>query len=161
MEALGVFEAEEKRHRRRLVSIAEHLAEVRRNVVSPLIPSLVDHLNRASAEADDLFQDYTDRLFLALEVLGSDAELIHPSPEILIESRRNPLIEDDPTDNLILACILDHSRELPSGSQAFLSENRRDFDINEKARLALREAGIKYFADASKFLQWHAARPEE
>ena len=161
MEALTVFEGERKRHGRRLELFGEQLAEVKRNLTSERVPSLFGHLNQARTETDELFKEYTARLFEALDTLGSEAELIHPSPEILIDSRRNVFIDDDPTDNLILACILDHSRRHPSNSKVFLSENRRDFDTNQRANRALRESGVRYFADASKFLQWHRARPEE
>ncbi len=79
-------------------------------------------------------------------------------PEILATSLTKTPIED-PTDNLILASILDHSKNHPSETKIFLSENRRDFDINLKAKLALEESGIRYFADASKCLEWHRTQP--
>jgi len=58
-----------------------------------------------------------------------------------------------------LASILDHSKNHPSETKIFLSENRRDFDINLEASLTLREAGIGFLADASKCLAWHQSRP--
>ena len=39
---------------------------------------------------------------------------------------RMPLI-DDPTDNLILYCILAHARSHPPSRKAFLSGNSKDF----------------------------------
>lgn len=158
MEALSAFEDEEKRHNRWFDSIGQQAREVRRNVVSPLIPSLANHLVQGQAEGATLFEEFETRLFLALEVLGSTAELIHPTPEILTSSRSNILIEE-PTDNLILASILDHSKNHPSETKIFLSENRQDFDTNSKAKLALEASGIRFFADASKFLEWHRAQP--
>ena len=158
MEALSVFEAEERRHRRQLDSLSLQLKEVKRNVLSSIIPSLADHLDRASDESALLFEEFEARLFQALELLGSGAELIHPTPVILLASRANLLVED-PTDNLILASVLDHAKNHPSETKAFLSENRKDFDTNSGARSAIREAGVRYFADASKCLEWHRARP--
>jgi hypothetical protein len=158
MEALLVYEGERKRHRQWLDSLGQQLNEVRRNVVSPLIPSLSDHLIQTRTQGADLHNDYKARLFHALDVLGSVAELIHPTREILAASRSKPPIED-PTDNLILASILDHSKNYPSETKTFLSENRRDFDTNTRARLALQGSGIRYFADAAKCLEWHKSRP--
>ncbi len=160
MEALGVLGMERKRQRRRMDSLDEHLAEVRRNVTSPLAPPLAGHLDQARLGADRILEEFEERLLQALEYLASDAELIHPTPAIYLESRRNPRIEDDPTDSLILACILDHSQKYPSEPKIFLSENRRDFDTNDEARLALHQAGVRYFADASKCLEYHRVRPE-
>ncbi|WP_435008942.1 PIN domain-containing protein [Tundrisphaera lichenicola] len=159
MESLSVLEDERKRHRRRLDALEQHLREVGRNVVSSHVPSLKAHLDRAIEEGNALSEEFEARLFQALEILGSGAELIHPSPEILRASRANVLIED-PTDNMILACILDHSKNHPSESKVFLSENRKDFDANVRARLALRGAGIRYFADAAKCLEWHGTQSE-
>jgi hypothetical protein len=158
MEALSAFEDEEKRHNRWFDSIGQQAREIKRNVISSLIPSLANHLVQGQAEGEKLFKEYEARLFHALDVLGSTAELIHPSPEILASSRSNPPIKD-PTDNLILASILDHSKNYPSETKIFLSENRRDFDINSDARSALQDSGIGYFADASKFLDWHRVQP--
>lgn len=158
MEALSVFEGERKRQRQWLDTLWQQLGQVKRNVLSPLVPSLANHLGQSHLESDELRKEYETRLFLALEFLGSTAELIHPMPEILATSLTKTPIED-PTDNLILASILDHSKNHPSETKIFLSENRRDFDINLKAKLALEESGIRYFADASKCLEWHRTQP--
>ena len=158
MEALSVYEGERKRQKQWLEMLGQQLGEVKRNVLSPLVHSLANHLGQARSEGDDLHEEYRTRLFHALEVLGSIAELIHPTPEILASSRSKVLIPDS-TDNLILASILDHSKNYPSETKIFLSENRRDFDINPGAKLALQDSGIRYFADASKCLEWHESRP--
>jgi hypothetical protein len=159
MEALSVLEGEKKRHRRWLDALEQQLREVERNVLSPLTPSLANHLDRAIDEGALLFKEFEARLFRALEILGSGAELIHPTPEILRSSRADVLIKD-PTDNLILSCILEHSKNHPSETKIFLSENHKDFDTNSRANSALREAGVRYFADASKCLEWHQAQPD-
>jgi hypothetical protein len=159
MEALSVFEDEKKRHRRRVEAIEQQYLEVRRNVVSPFSPSIAADLNRVQRQTEFLFDDFRDRLLEAIEILGSTAELIHPTPEILRASRADVLIED-PRDNLILASVLGHAKNHPSETKIFLSENRKDFDINTGAKLALRGGGLRYFADASTCLEWHRARPE-
>jgi hypothetical protein len=159
MEALSAFEDERKRHNRWSDSIGQQAREVKRNLISPLIPSLADHLDQSRVEGATLFKEYEARLFHALNVLGSTAELIHPTPEIVAASLTKTPIED-PTDNLILASILDHSKNYASETKIFLSENRRDFDTNSKAKLALQGSGIGFFADASKFLAWHPIQPD-
>ena len=158
MEAFSVYEDERKRQNRWFDSLGQQLHEVKRNVISALIPSLAGHLYQGRAEGLGLFEEFKDRLFRAVDALASTAELIHPTPEIVASSRANVVIED-PTDNLILASILDHSNNHPSETKIFLSENRRDFDINPRAKLALQGASIRYFADASKCLEWHESRP--
>jgi len=158
MEALTAFEDQRKRQNRWFDSMDQQAREVKRNVISPLVPSLVNHLDQGQAEGTILFEEFEHRLFHALDILCSTAELIHPSPEIFASSRSNIRIKD-PTDNLILASILDHSKNYASETKIFLSENRRDFDINSDARLALESSGIRYFAHASKFLDWHRVQP--
>lgn len=160
MEACSVFEGERKRHNNQLDLLTQRHLEVRRNVLSPLAPSLANHLAQARIESGSLFEEFKVRLFQALDILGSSAELIHPSPEILKSARDHPLIED-PTDNLILASILAHAKNRPSGAKALLTENRKDFGRNSEARDALRDAGVRYFAGAPRFLEWHRARPDQ
>jgi hypothetical protein len=158
METLSVLVDEQKRQNRWFDAIGQQLREVKRNVISPLIPSLAGHLDQGQSEGVDFFKEFKGRLFHALDVLASTAELIHPTPGILALSRSDVLI-DDPSDNLILASILDHSKNHPSETKIFLSENRRDFDINSEANVALRKSGLRYFADAAKCLEWHESRP--
>ncbi len=160
MEACSVFEDEKKRHRRRLDFLEQQSREVGRNVLSALATSLANHLAQASAESEPVFDEFEARLFQALNVLASTAELIHPSPEILRSARDHPLIED-PTDNLILASILAHAKNQAPGAKVLLTENRKDFGKNGKASDALRDSGVGYFAEPSKFLEWHRARPDQ
>jgi hypothetical protein len=158
MEALTLFESEVKRHNRLMDSIRQQLGEVKRNLISPRIPVLADHWNQVLSETVTLFKEFKVRLFQALDILGSTAELIHPTAEILAASRLNVVLQE-PTDNLILASIVEHSKKYPAETKILLSENRRDFDINSDARSALQDSGIGYFADASKFLDWHRVQP--
>jgi hypothetical protein len=64
----------------------------------------------------------------------------------------------EPTDNLILASIVEHSKKYPAETKILLSENRRDFDINPEAKKSLADCSIDYFADAAKCLDWHQRR---
>ncbi len=65
----------------------------------------------------------------------------------------------DPTDQLILTTILDESPIHPTARKAFLSENRNCFD-KPAIKQALIDSGIRYFASAANFLQWHDAQTE-
>jgi hypothetical protein len=62
-------------------------------------------------------------------------------------------------DNLILHCILDHSRRQPAASKAFLSGNSLEFSRPE-VQAALKAGGIdKYFSEAKNALGWYRSRP--
>ena len=66
----------------------------------------------------------------------------------------------DPTDQLILTTILDDAREHPEATKVLLTKNRRCFFDDPDVRQAIAEGGIRYFADAGNFLQWHEAGGE-
>ena len=159
MEAFSAFEDERKRHNRLVGDLEKQIGQSKRNVISPGISRLIDHLERAIEELREVFNDFQGRLYGAIELLRTAAELINPTPEILGESLARPLI-DDPTDNLILASILNHAGAHPVENKAFLSENRKDFDLKPYPKSAIELAGLKYFSTPSKFLDWHQAQPE-
>jgi len=159
MEAFSAFEAERARHNRRVGEREQQIVQLKRNLISPRIQPLISNLARSIVELRELFNEFQGRLFEAFDHLRSSAEFIDLAPALLGASLGSVLI-DDPTDNLILSCILHHAASHPEAIKAFLSENRRDFDQKPYPKAALEAAGVKYFADASKFLQWHAARPE-
>ena len=159
MEAFSAFEDERKRHNRLVGDLEQKIGQLKRNNVSPRVHPLIDQLGKAVEELEAVFNDARGRLYGAIEALGTSAELIGLTPEILGASLSRPLI-DDPTDALILASLLDHANSQPSERKAFLSENRKDFDKNPYAKEALEGAGVKYFAQASKFLEWHRSQSE-
>jgi hypothetical protein len=159
MEALSAFEDERKRHHRLIGDLKQQVGQSKRNVTSPGISRLIDHLERAIDELWEVFNDFQGRLYGAIDFLRTSAELIHPTPEILGESVARTLL-DEPTDNLILASILSHAGSHPEEVKAFLSENRRDFDLNPYSKDAIGLAGVKYFSSPGKFLEWREALPE-
>jgi hypothetical protein len=159
MEAFSAFEDERKRHNRLVGELEKEIGKYGRNVISPRISPLIEHLNRTIDELQEVFNDFWGRLYGAIGILRSEAELIGLDSEILGESLSRPLI-DDPTDNLILISILSHAASHSSERKAFLSENRKDFDEKPYPREALKAAGVKYFAQASKFLEWHRSQSE-
>jgi hypothetical protein len=65
----------------------------------------------------------------------------------------------DPTDNLILHCILEHARASPHDQRVFMSGNRKDFGT-KPVQDALQAAGIgKYVAETNQFLGWYRSQP--
>ena len=65
----------------------------------------------------------------------------------------------DPTDNLILHSILDHSLRFPGAHKALLTENTRDFETQE-VQAALAAVGInRTFRSVANVLGWMGSFP--
>ncbi|MCU0546036.1 MAG: hypothetical protein MUE44_28360 [Oscillatoriaceae cyanobacterium Prado104] len=80
--------------------------------------------------------------------------------EIIQASLNTTIIGKDPTDNLILHCILSHARLHPTETKAFLSSNVKEFRKVPEVQNALRDAGItKYFSRTQDFLGWLQSQP--
>jgi hypothetical protein len=159
MEVFSAFEDERKRHNRFIGDLEQKIGQLKRNDVSLRVHPFIDQLGKAVEELAAVFNEAKVRLYGAIETLGRSAELIGLTPETLAASLNRPMI-DDPTDNLILASIIDHAGSRPSERKAFLSENRKDFEDKLYAKTALEGAGVKYFAQASKFLEWRRSQSE-
>ncbi|MBD3560703.1 hypothetical protein H6S82_17870, partial [Planktothrix sp. FACHB-1355] len=111
------------------------------------------HLEQARIENKKLTDEVKESLFEALTQLARKAESIALSGETLQASLRQNIAED-PTDDLILQCILDHARLYPAEVKVFLSGNSNDFDT-QSVREALRNAGVEnYFNRTQNFLNW-------
>jgi hypothetical protein len=160
VEAFSTLEDERKRHNRLIEGFQMEIRQAKRNLISPRADALVNHLQQTVVESLAIFNDFEDRLFRTIELLASRAELIDPTPQILQDSLSRKLIAD-PTDNLILSAIVAHAGSRTSETKAFLTENRKCFHDNLEARAALQSVGLKYFADASKCLEWHGALPDQ
>ena len=67
----------------------------------------------------------------------------------------------DPTDNLILCCVLRHAglNPDPDGRKAFLSGNHRDFGQPD-VKTMLNAVGVKYFSKTGDALGWLRAEPK-
>jgi len=77
---------------------------------------------------------------------------------MLQASLKTRLIEKDPTDNLILHCILAHASLHPTEVKVFLSGNTRDFGTQE-VQAALHNASVNlYFARTQDLLGWLRAQ---
>ncbi len=159
MEALSALEGEARRREKLASALEAEVVQIRTNIVSGEARSLAPRLDDAVTDYRKLNDDFGIRMLRVIDLLARGATLIEPTASI-VQSAFSRVVVDDPTDNLILACILAHAAEFPAEASAFLSENSRCFYKNPNARAALDGAGIKYFAEASKCLEWRERSPE-
>jgi hypothetical protein len=152
MEALSVLNNERKSQKRIVHEINNYATDVQRNLVSPSAKALYHHLREARIESDGLLNDIRTGLFAALAQLSENAGIVDLTPMMVNASLTQRFI-NDPTDNLILICILEHALLNPSVPKAFLSGNYRDF-VQDKARAALDVAGIHFFSRTEAALGW-------
>ncbi len=159
MEAFSTLEDERKRHNRLIDSFESEIRQAERNVISPRAPALVNHLQQSLVESRAIFNDFEDRLFRLIDSLASTAVIIELTTEVLRYSLSVDVIKD-PTDNFILAAIIAHAASHPSVTKVFLTENRKCFHDNLDAKKIIEGIGLKYFADASRCLEWCRAQSD-
>lgn len=76
-----------------------------------------------------------------------------------IQASLQPSPTDEPTDKLILNCILNHARSHLTEVKVFLSGNTNDFGKRE-VQEALQDAGVNYyFGSTQAFLDWLRSQP--
>jgi PIN domain nuclease of toxin-antitoxin system len=154
MEALSALEDEVKRRNRFMNELNIQISQLRRDVTSSHAQSLLSHLEQSLIENEALLNDVETRLFQALDHLNTKAEMIPLTGDMLQESLDTRFINKDPTDNLILHCILHHARLHPTDRKVFLSANVKEFNTPE-VQAALQEAGVvKYLTRTQDFLGW-------
>jgi predicted nucleic acid-binding protein len=158
MEALVVLQ-QERRERKSFADLLDrHIRQLERDTTSSHAATLLTLLNSARIENNELFADINARLFDAIELMSHRAEMIGLNAHMLEANRKDAFIED-PTDNLILHCILNHARANPGSSKAFMSNNRKDFGT-KPVQDALQAAGIgKYVVETKQFLGWYRSQP--
>lgn len=158
MEALSVLEDEQKRRNRFTGELENQISQLKRDLTSPSAKSLLFHLEESLTENKGLLNDVQVRLFQALENVATKAEMISLNAAILQDNLKNVLILEDPTDNLILHCILNHARSNATEAKVFLSGNSKEFGVR-KLQETLRDAGIeKYFFRSQDFIGWLNSR---
>jgi hypothetical protein len=105
--------------------------------------------------SENRLDDINLRLRESIEQLSQNAEMIDLTANIIQESLNATIIVQDPTDNLILHCILSHARLHTTETKVFLSGNVKEFRQVAEVQDALREVGIaKYFSRTEDFLGW-------
>ncbi|MEG4055155.1 MULTISPECIES: PIN domain-containing protein [unclassified Microcoleus] len=154
MEALSAFEDELKRRKYFKEQLNRKISETKRDVTSEQAASLFFHLEESLLYYVERIDERKFRLREAISRMSRNAEMIALNPEIVEASLNETLIGKDPTDNLILHCILSHARSHSTETKVFLSGNVKEFGLPE-VQDVLREAGItKYFSVTKNFLGW-------
>ncbi len=154
MEALSALEDELKRQNSFKEQLSRQVSETKRDVTSEYATSLSFHLEESLVYYRYRIDEIKFSLREAISLMSRNAEMIALNPEIIEASLNATLIEKDPTDNLILHCILSHARSHSTETKVFLSGNFKEFGIPE-VQDVLREAGItKYFSVTKNFLGW-------
>ncbi len=154
MEAFSALKDELKRRNRFMDELKKQISQLRRDVTSSHAQSLLSHLEQSLIENEALLNDVENRLFQALDHLNTKAEMIPLTGDMLQESLDTRLINKDPTDNLILHCILNHAHLYPRHIKVFLSANFKEFNTPE-VQAALGNTGVnRYFSHTQDFLGW-------
>jgi hypothetical protein len=154
MEAFSAFEDERGRRNVFKDQLEIQIHQLKRDITSAHARLLLSHLEQARIENGLLLNDVRARLLEATSRISARMEMIPLTPTILQESVTSLLLSD-PTDNLILTCILEHARQSSdTTTKSFLSSNFRDFDVPE-VRSTLAQVGVtKYFRSTEKVLEW-------
>ncbi len=155
MEALSALEDELKRQNSFGQQLSRQISETKRDVTSEHAASLSFHLEESFIFSRYRVGEIKSRLREAISLMSRNAEMIALNPEIVAASLNETLIEKDPTDNLILHCILSHARLHSTETKAFLSGNVKEFRQLPEVQDALQQAGVtKYFSRTEDFLSW-------
>lgn len=158
MEALSALEADLKYRRRFSDELRLRLSDAERNVTSQHAKFLFLHLRQAFAENRALIEEVEEVLLAALNQLTTKAEMIALTTDTIQASLQSSLT-DEPTDKLILNCILNHARSHPIEVKMFLSGNTNDFGKRE-VQEALRNVGVnQYFSSTQAFFDWLRSQP--
>jgi hypothetical protein len=151
---LSALEDELKRQNSFGQQLSRQVSETKRDVTSEYAASLSFHLEESFIYYGYRVGEIKSRLREAISLMSRNSEMIALNPEIIEASLNATLIEKDPTDNLILHCILSHARSHSTETKVFLSGNFKEFGI-PAVQDVLREAGItKYFSVTKNFLGW-------
>lgn len=161
MESLSCLEDQRKLYRGRGDLYSRDAKEAARSLASPETLDLSRHLRAAQESAARAFINFETRFMEVVERFtdGMSVELLATRPgRYLAGFAVSEAL--DPTDQLILATILDDAGTYPEAEKALLTENRRCFFDDPEVRQAIAGAGLRYFASAGNFLQWHEAGGE-
>lgn len=155
MESFSALEDEVKRHNYFKQQLDNQISEANRDLTSQHARSLFLNLGQARTDYERRLDDINLRLREAIEQLSQNGEMIALTAHIIQESLNATIIVQDPTDNLILHCILNHARLHPTETKVFLSGNVKEFRQLAEVQDAFREVGItKYFSRTEDFLGW-------
>lgn len=153
MESLSVLEDERRRRHSFTERLERERNKLKGNIKSEYSAEILRSLQTAKIHNEAMTNDIENRLFEVLKWAGNNVELINLESSILITSLNQQLILD-PTDNLILHCIIAHAKTSSDEHKVLLSGNSKDFGTKEIKQI-LGAAGIKkYVASTRDFLGW-------
>jgi hypothetical protein len=153
MESFSVLEVERNRNNHFQDTLEKERTKLQGDINSQYSREIQKCLEQAKIKNNARINEINICLFEVLKWATENVELIKLAPYILSTSLEEELITD-PTDNLILHCILDHAKTSSDDEKVFLSGNFTDFGTKEIKRI-LNEAGIKrYFTRTQEFLGW-------
>jgi predicted nucleic-acid-binding protein len=153
MEALSVLEDERRRRKDFEDRLTKEIRELKPHINSQHFKAIQKSFQSAKADNNAMAIDINNRVLQTLQWISEKVELIELNSLILKESIDNNLVSD-PTDNLILHCLLHHSRRNLDATRVFLSNNSSDFGKKE-IKTILENAGIeKYLTNTKDFLGW-------
>lgn len=160
MESLSVIEFKLRRFQEDDTRLLDRLIDdATRDETSAFAGDFAKHLQAAKVAGVDRINDVKVRLFSTLKNLAVIAEAIPFSPTALEETLDLSLM-NAPTDQFILASILEHSAAFPNVPKGFLTGDKH-FD-QDAVRERLRVADIKFFRDATSARGWlRSHRPTE
>ena len=155
MESLVAWENQQKRSQSFIQAAQIEINESQRNISSEEARSVTDFLQQSLISYEDLLFELDNRFDNVLETLKNRVELIEPKIENLQLTLREPSLskKSERRDDFILQCILDHASSNPDKTQAFFSENSKQFG-QPVVRNVLRERGIRYFSNRSNLEGW-------
>ena len=119
MESFSALEDEVKRHNYFKQQLENQISEAKRDLTSQYARSLFLKLGQSKIDYERRLDDIDLRLRESIEQLSQNAEMIDLTDNIIQESLNNIIIAKDPTDNLILHCILSHARLRPQKPKYF------------------------------------------
>ena len=163
MEALATLEDRQKQYNGLIPVYRKEANEAKRNRGLASSAELEAHLQGVIVHAAVAFDSFGNRLLEAMAICAESDSSVKLLPVLssrfVSGFRSHPAL--DPTDQLILASILDDARSHPDTTKVFLTENRRCFFDDALVWESLREAGVrKYFASVANFLKWYEAGAE-
>jgi rRNA-processing protein FCF1 len=138
--------------------ISKEFKDLKDNQASVYAGQLLASLQVALIASQNLLNDSQSRLFLAMQDIANHAT-IFPLTKSALSASIDPeqAYIEDPTDNLILHCILDHAQTLTNGPHAFVTKNTRDFKNKIIEQLLYDNGEIYYFSDTRSFQSWFGA----
>ena len=127
MESFSALEDEVKRHNYFIKQQLENkISEAKRDLTSQHARFLFFKLGESKIDYERRLNDIDLRLRESIEQLSQNAEMIDLTANIIQESLNATIIAKDPTDNLILHCILNHARLRPTETKVFLSATSKN-----------------------------------